>query len=42
MSANTVKAHLRYLYRKLGVPSRREAAQRARAMGLLTGYSRRP
>jgi LuxR family transcriptional regulator, maltose regulon positive regulatory protein len=42
LSANTVKTHLRHLYRKLGVPSRREAAQRARAMGLLTGSSRRP
>jgi LuxR family transcriptional regulator, maltose regulon positive regulatory protein len=42
LSANTVQAHLRYLYRKLGVPSRREAVQRARAMGLLTGSSRRP
>jgi Bacterial regulatory proteins, luxR family len=42
LSANTVKTHLRHLYRKLGVHSRREAVQRARAIGLLTGPSRRP
>jgi LuxR family transcriptional regulator, maltose regulon positive regulatory protein len=42
LSANTVKAHLRHLSRKLGVHSRREAVQRARAMGLLTGSSRWP
>jgi LuxR family transcriptional regulator, maltose regulon positive regulatory protein len=42
LSANTVKTHLRHLYRKLGVHSRREAVQRARAVGLLTAPSRRP
>jgi ATP/maltotriose-dependent transcriptional regulator MalT len=42
LSANTVKTHLRHLYRKLGVHSRREAVQRARAIGLLTVSSRRP
>jgi DNA-binding CsgD family transcriptional regulator len=40
LSANTVKTHLRHLYRKLGAHSRQEAVQRARAIGLLTGSSR--
>jgi LuxR family maltose regulon positive regulatory protein len=35
VSVNTVKAHLRVLYRKLGVTQRREAVARAREMGLL-------
>jgi LuxR family transcriptional regulator, maltose regulon positive regulatory protein len=42
LSANTVKTHLRHLYRKLGAHSRQEAVQRARAIGLLTGSSCRP
>jgi DNA-binding CsgD family transcriptional regulator len=41
LSTNTVKTHLRHLYRKLGAHSRREAGQRARAIGLLTVSSRR-
>jgi LuxR family transcriptional regulator, maltose regulon positive regulatory protein len=41
LSANTVKTHLRHLYRKLGAHSRQEAVQRACAIGLLTVSSRR-
>jgi LuxR family transcriptional regulator, maltose regulon positive regulatory protein len=40
LSANTVKTHLRHLYRKLGAHSRHEAVQRARAIGLLTASTR--
>jgi LuxR family transcriptional regulator, maltose regulon positive regulatory protein len=35
VSVNTVKAHLKGLYRKLGVSTRREAVRRARDHGLL-------
>ena len=35
VSVNTIKAHLKGIYRKLGVTSRREAVVRARALGLL-------
>jgi LuxR family maltose regulon positive regulatory protein len=35
VSVNTVKAHLRSMYRKLGVTNRREAVERARCIGLL-------
>lgn len=35
VSVNTVKAHLRSMYRKLGVSNRREAVERARSLGLL-------
>jgi len=35
VSVNTVKAHQQSIYRKLGVSSRREAVERARAGGLL-------
>jgi predicted DNA-binding transcriptional regulator len=40
LSANTVKTHLRHLYRKLGAHSRREAVQRAQAIGLLEAETR--
>jgi len=36
VSLNTVKSHTRELYRKLGVGSRADALERARALGLLT------
>jgi LuxR family maltose regulon positive regulatory protein len=42
LSANTVRTHLRHLYRKLDAHSRHEAVQHARATGLLAGSSRRP
>ncbi|WP_433382877.1 LuxR C-terminal-related transcriptional regulator [Actinoplanes sp. CA-142083] len=35
ISVNTVKAHMRAIYRKLGAPRRREAVVRARRQGLL-------
>lgn len=35
VSVNTVKAHLKALYRKLGVASRRDAVRRGRDLGLL-------
>jgi LuxR family transcriptional regulator, maltose regulon positive regulatory protein len=35
VSVNTVKAHLRSIYRKFDVSNRREAVDRARALGLL-------
>ena len=36
VSVNTVKAHLKRIFRKLGVLSRREAVHRAREIGLLS------
>jgi DNA-binding CsgD family transcriptional regulator len=42
LSAHTVKTHVRHLYRKLGVHSRREAVQRARALGLLAAKASYP
>jgi LuxR family maltose regulon positive regulatory protein len=41
LSVNTVSTHMRHLYAKLGVHSRREAVDRARAMGLLAPSGRR-
>jgi LuxR family maltose regulon positive regulatory protein len=35
VSENTVKAHLKTIYRKLDVASRREAASKAKQLGLL-------
>jgi LuxR family maltose regulon positive regulatory protein len=35
LSVNTVRTHNRSLYRKLGVSSRAEAVERARAIGLI-------
>jgi LuxR family maltose regulon positive regulatory protein len=35
ISPNTVKSHVRSVYRKLGVTSRSGAAQRARTLGIL-------
>jgi len=35
VSVNTIKAHLRSIYRKLGVSRRREAVGRARTLGLI-------
>jgi LuxR family maltose regulon positive regulatory protein len=37
VSVNTIKAHLKRIYRKLGVISRREAVHRARELRLLSG-----
>ena len=35
LSINTVKTHLRHVYRKLGVARRRDAVERARQLSLL-------
>jgi LuxR family transcriptional regulator, maltose regulon positive regulatory protein len=36
VSVNTVKTHLKAIYRKLDVPGRREAVVRARELGLMS------
>jgi ATP/maltotriose-dependent transcriptional regulator MalT len=41
VSVNTVKAHMRHLYAKLGVNSRGEAVERARAFSLLAPSRKR-
>jgi LuxR family maltose regulon positive regulatory protein len=35
VSVNTIKAHMRAIYRKLGTPRRRQAVARAREHGLI-------
>ena len=40
VSVNTVKTHVKHLYAKLDVRTRRQAVERARALGLLTHSSR--
>ena len=40
LSVNTVNTHMRHLYAKLGVHSRHEAVDRARALGLLAPSAR--
>ena len=42
VSLNTIRAHLRSVYAKLGVHSRTEAVNRARELGLLAPFSRKP
>ena len=39
LSVNTIKTHQRHLYQKLGVASRSQAVERARALGLLAPSS---
>jgi LuxR family maltose regulon positive regulatory protein len=41
VTTNTVKTHLRAIYRKLDVARRREAVERARDLRLLSSGSRR-
>ena len=38
VSLNTVKTHLKSIYRKLGVEGREDAVERARELGLLSGH----
>jgi LuxR family maltose regulon positive regulatory protein len=42
VSVNTIRTHMRHLYEKLGVHSRTEAVEQARAFGLLAQSARRP
>jgi LuxR family transcriptional regulator, maltose regulon positive regulatory protein len=41
LSLNTIRTHMRHLYAKLGVHTRADAVERARALGLLASSSRR-
>ena len=36
VSVNTIKSHLKHLYRKLEVSNRREAVRRGRELGLIS------
>jgi DNA-binding CsgD family transcriptional regulator len=42
LSVNTVRTHMRHLYKKLGTHRRHEAVERARALGLLARATQRP
>jgi LuxR family transcriptional regulator, maltose regulon positive regulatory protein len=42
VSTNTIKTHIKHIYRKLGVSRRRDAVERARALQLLDGHSSAP
>jgi LuxR family maltose regulon positive regulatory protein len=39
VSLNTIRSHMRHVYTKLGVHSRGDAVERARALGLLAPSS---
>jgi LuxR family maltose regulon positive regulatory protein len=38
VSTNTIKTHIKHIYRKLGVSRRRDAVERARALHILDGH----
>ena len=42
VSTNTIKTHIKHIYRKLGVSRRRDAVERARALHLLDGHTSGP